>query len=51
MAKKALDGRLEAHLAIGRVPPKPRKKIGVEIVPGHQMGRFASECQEKRGLK
>lgn len=24
---------------------------GVEIVPGHQSARFASERQEKRGLK
>jgi hypothetical protein len=24
---------------------------GVEIVPGHQSPRFASERQEKRGLK
>jgi len=28
-----------------------RQQHGVEIVPGHQSARFASERQEKRGLK
>jgi len=38
MAKEALEGWLEAHLVLGRIPPKPRKKIGVAIFVNPVLG-------------
>jgi hypothetical protein len=36
------------YLDVVKVAPSASR---VEIVPGHQTARFASERQEKRGLK
>ncbi len=44
-----LDG--EWHIGVYSDGEHPACAPAVEIVPGHQSARFASERQEKRGLK
>ncbi len=37
---------------LAKATPTPESRLGaVEVVPGHQSARFASEQREKRGLK
>lgn len=38
MGKEALEGWLEAHLVLGRVPPKPRKKTGTPVFVNSTLG-------------
>jgi hypothetical protein len=50
------SGRLKGRWVLTFVAPdgRPKQVLAppeVEIVPGHQTARFASERQEKRGLK
>lgn len=50
MAEDALDGWLEAHLAMGRIPPRPKAKTGVSIPVRFQLAtvlglRWAREDQ------